>query len=75
MDGIELAVVLLIVLDVVWIICTLLFTSPINFLNISLNLAGLVIAGVWWFATRPDIVLTHGAAPMSEFTRVRSRRN
>ena len=74
-DGIEFPVVLLIVLEVVWIVCTLLFTSPVNFLNLSLNLVGLVIAGVWWWATRPDIILTPGAAPMSEFIRVGSKRN
>lgn len=72
-DGIEFLVVLLFVLEGLWILFTL-FTNPLNFINLSLNVIGVVILAVWWYASRPDIVLQHGAAPLSEFVRVGSKK-
>ena len=72
-DGVEFLVVLLFVLEAIWIAFTL-FTNPLNFVNLSLNAIGTVILGVWWYASRPDIVMQRGAAPMSEFVRVGNRR-
>lgn len=73
-DGVEFLVVLMFVLEAIWVFFTL-FTNPINFVNLSLNAIGVVLLGVWWYASRPDIVLHRGAAPMSEFMRMGPKRD